>query len=133
MPGIESAPGIFLFQAQESIQIGYTVIVHDQLVKVFFAQQMTQDNLFLFFGGGLDGQVAGTIHMHTIHVYAKASECVQEHISVIEVTACCEHDHSIARGYVMFQLFDHAWYGLCFGKEFSGVFERTKVKRLTWL
>ena len=128
--GIEPAAWIFFFEAEKSVQVGYTVIVHDQLVKVFFAQQMSEYDLFLFFSGSLDGHVAGTIHMHAIHVYAKSAECVQEHIAVIEVTACREHDHSIASGYVLLELPDHAGYGPGLGKKFSGIPECTKVKAL---
>jgi hypothetical protein len=43
----------------------------------------------------------------------------------------CEHDHSIASGYVVFQLFDHAGYGFSFGKKFSGILECSKVKCFT--
>ena len=93
---------------------------------------MSEYDLFLFFRGSLDGHVAGTIHMHAIHVYAKSAECVQEHITVIEVTAGREHDHSIASGYVMLQLFNHARYRFGLGKKFSGIFESAKVECFTW-
>jgi hypothetical protein len=69
--------------------------------------------------------------MHLIHVDAKSAECVQEHVTIIEVTTGCEHDHSIASGYVLLQLSYHARYGFSLGKKLSSILESTKVKRFT--